>query len=191
MNLTQKVSVTIAFLLYWPLSYQILKGKATQNLATFILWGLLDVIVGVSLFVQGGNYQLPLVYVAGCTLVIASIVKSKNFGRWTSYETFVSIMVVGCCVAWALSGSWYATIFSTAGVVIAGLPQIRDSWRNPETSPVLIYIGYTVANSLSTIGGKSWTVEERLYSGACTILTLVVIGASLRTSPKQRAEYSH
>ena len=186
-NIYQKASLVLALLLYIPLSYQIVKGLVRQNLATFLLWGLLDAIAGVSLLVQNGNYQLPLAYVAGCTLVILSILKSKNFGGWASYETKVSLMVIACAVAWRISGPWLATIFSTAGVVIAGFPQLRDSWRDPASSPLLVYIGFTVVNVLSTVGGKAWTVEERLYSGACSVLCVAVVVASLRRTEQKES----
>ena len=180
MNMYQKISVVGALLLYLPLSYQIVKGQVRQNLATFLLWGSLDVIAGVSLLVQGGNYHLPLAYVAGCTLVVTCILKSKNFGEWTIYETKVSILVFICALAWAISGPWMATIFSTTGVVIGGFPQVKDSWRDPRSSPLLIYIGFTLVNVLSTEGGKAWTVEERLYPGACSLLCGVVVAVSMR-----------
>lgn len=179
MNAWQLVSVILALGLYIPLGLQILKGTVKQNLATFILWGLLDGIAGASLYVQGGNYQLPLAYVAGCLLIIGCILKSRTFS-WTSFETKVSVLVMLSIVAWKVSGPYMATIFSTTGVVLAGIPQVKDSWQNPRHSPMLLYIGYTIANLLSTIGGKSWSVEERLYSFACFLLTLVIVGATSR-----------
>ncbi len=179
MNWYQSVSVVLALGLYVPLGVQILQGKVVQNLATFILWGLLDTIAGTSLYVQGGNYGLPFAYVAGCTFIIACILKKRTY-NWTSFETKVSFLVLLSIVAWMVSGPYMATIFSTTGVVLAGVPQVKDSWRNPKQSPMLLYIGYAFANLLSTIGGKSWTVEERLYSFACFLLVLVVVGATSR-----------
>lgn len=180
MNTYQTVSVIVALLLYVPLCWQILSGRVTQNLATFVLWGSLDLIAGLSILVQGGNYQLPLAYVLGCILVVLSILKSKNYGKWTGYETMLSILVLFCTIAWAVSGPWFATIFSTAGVVIAGLPQLRDSWREPEKSPLAIYLGYTFVNVMSTMGGKAWTVEERLYPGSMVVLCFIIVLITMR-----------
>jgi hypothetical protein len=190
MNAYQKVSVIVALCLYAPLSYQILKGQVTQNLATFILWGSLDVFAAASIFIAHGNFQLPTAYVFGCTLVILCILKSGNYG-WTKVETRVSILVLLCLAAWCVivwgfSNPWLATVLSTTGVVLAGYPQLRDSWRKPEESPVLIYLGYTFVNVLSTLGGAGWTVQERLYPGACTVLVLVITAISARKFLKPR-----
>lgn len=104
-------------------------------------------------------------------------------------ETRVSIIVGLCLVAWCVIVWWYdnpwlATVLSTTGVVLGGLPQLRDSWRRPKESPWLIYIGYTFVNVMSTVGGKGWTVEERLYPGACTILCGIIVLASMRRATK-------
>lgn len=179
MNTWQLVSFVLAIALYIPLGIKILKGTVVQNFATFILWALLDTIAGLSLYDQGGNYQLPFAYVSGCALVIGCILKARTFS-WTSFETKVSFLVLMSIIAWMVSGPYMATIFSTTGVVLAGIPQVKDSWKNPEQSPLLLYIGYSTANLLSTIGGKSWTVEERMYSFSCFLLTLVIVGATSR-----------
>lgn len=179
MNIWQFTSVILALGLYVPLAVQILRGSVKQNLATFVLWGLLDGIAGASLYVQGGNYQLPFAYMSGCMLTIGCILKSRTFS-WTSFETKVSFLVVVSIVAWMVSGPYMATIFSTTAVVLAGIPQVKDSWKNPEHSPFMLYIGYTVANLLSTIGGKMWTVEERLYPFSCFLLCLVIVGVTSR-----------
>lgn len=179
MNIYQKVSVAVALSLYLPMGVQILTGAVKQNLATFFLWGALDAVAAAAIYVQGGNYQLPAAYVLGCIITILCILKARTFS-WTSYETKVSFMVVFCIVAWALSGPWYATIFSTTGVVVAGLPQLKDSWLDSKKSPLLIYLGFTFANAMSVLGGKGWTVEERLYPTACVALCGLIVMASMR-----------
>ncbi len=179
MNIYQQVSVVVALALYVPLSYQILTGKAKQNLATFILWGALDGIAAASMYVQGGNFQLPTAYVLGCMIIISCILKARTFS-WTIFETQVSVMVLLCIIGWFASGPWLATILSTTGVVLAGVPQLKDSWKNPAETPVREYLGFTFANVMSTIGGKAWTVEDRLYPFACTVLCGLIVFASLR-----------
>ncbi len=185
MNVYQWASVILALVLYVPLGRMIVKGLVTQNLATFILWGSLDAIVGASMYFQGsGNFQLPFAYTLGCVFIISCILKSGNYA-WTRFETQISIVVATCSLAWCVivfgfSNPWLATILSTVGVVSAGIPQLRDSWRKPEDSPLLTYVGFVVVNTLSVAGGTSWTVEERLYPASCTILCLLVVLASMR-----------
>jgi hypothetical protein len=185
MNLYQIASTVLAFLLYIPLAWQILTGQVTQNIATWILWGVLDAIAAFSMYMhkkekkegaraeEEGNWHLPTAYVLGCTMTILCMLKARLF-NWTWFETITSFMVVVCIVGWKISGPRTATILSTAGVVLAGFPQVKDAMLHPEAMPFLVYLGFVIVNVLSTIGGKAWTVKDRLYPLACGGLCLLI-----------------
>ena len=179
MNTYQIVSTVIALCLYIPLAREILLGQVKQNLATWLLWGTLDALAATSMFVQGGNWHLPTAYVAGCTLVVICMIKARTIA-WTRFETICSLMVIACLVGWKMSGPWLATILSTTGVALATIPQIKDAYKEPAEMPLLIYIGYTFVNTLSTIGGNAWTVEERLYPATCAVLCTLIVLVSCR-----------
>ena len=80
-----------------------------------------------------------------------------------------------------------ATISSTLAVVIAGLPQIKDSWKKPDRPTSFIYLGYTVVNTLFFFGGKTWSIEERFYPGCmiglCLVITLVAFREDKPSTP--------
>ncbi len=173
------LSSLIALLLYYPLISGILKGEIKQNVATWILWILLDVIALVSIILQKGNYLLLVFYCTCGTIVTLSLVYKRLFS-WTKFESFVLGLVTICLVVWSLSGSRWATIASTIATCISGAPQIRDSWRTPNRTTGMIYMGYVVANGLSFFGGKTWTIEERFYPGMTALLCLAIAMASFR-----------
>lgn len=174
------LSSLIALLLYYPLISGILKGEIKQSVATWILWVFLDTIALVSIILQKGNYLLLVFYCICGTIVTLSLVYKRLFS-WTRFESFVLGLVIICLVVWSLSGSRWATIASTIAVCISGAPQIRDSWRTPDRTTGLIYVGYILANGLSFFGGKTWTIEERFYPGMMALLCLTIATASFRT----------
>jgi hypothetical protein len=100
-------------------------------------------------------------------------------------------MVIICLVGWKMSGPWLATILSTTGVVLAGFPQLKDAWKTPREMPLVIYVGYTIVNILSTMGGSSWTVEERLYPATCAVLCAVIVLVSLKKFFQMETESSN
>ncbi len=171
----------MTFALYVHLGHGILTKGVPQNLATWILWVLLDAVAAGSMFVGAGhgNYQLPTAYVVGGSVISWCIRKSGTV-KWTWFETLVSTMVVVAIVAWKLLGPDFATILSTTGMAIATIPQVKDSWQEPEKSPIFTYLGFTLVNGLSVIGGKSWTIEERFYPTVCAELCVLVVLVSLR-----------
>lgn len=169
----------IAIFLYYPLVSGILQGKIEQSFATWILWVSLDLIALISIILQSGNYLLLVVYCAGGTIVIISLVYKKQF-KWTRFETFILFLVIACLIIWAISGSKMVTISSTLAVVISGIPQFAESWKKPDLQTSYIYAGCVLANGFSFLGGKSWSIEERFYPGACAILCFCIAMTILR-----------
>lgn len=173
-------STIVAFVVYILLCVQLISSKAKQNLGTWILWTILDAIAAGTLIVQHGNYLLPVAYTIGSTVVVICIIKSKNFETWTLFESFITLLVIVCIVVWASSGAKVATIASSLALVIAGAPQLRESYRRPWDTPILIYAGYFLANSLATLGGKNWSIEERFYPACAGIYCLLVAIVAVR-----------
>jgi len=179
----------IALLLYYPLISGILRGEIKQSVATWILWVSLDAIALISIILQKGNYLL-LVFYCTCGMLVSLSLVFKRLFTWTRFETFVLFLVIVCLVVWSLSGSRWATIASTIAVCISGAPQIRDSWRTPDRTTGLIYMGYVLANSLSFLGGTTWTIEERFYPGMMVLLCLTIATAAFRKKDQRSSVIS-
>jgi len=164
----------LALLTYFPLWKQIRSGKAKQNLLTWALWGVLDAVVAATIIVQKGNFLLPVVYTIGSTLTVYFILKAGNKAAWTWFETMVASLTIASMVIWYFSGGKVATVASTTAMLIAGIPQLNDAWKKPQDMPFLAYISYSIANCLSTAGGKSWAIEERFYPAGATVFCFLI-----------------
>lgn len=186
MNTLAVLGAAVAVLMYIPLTLSVWNKTLKQNFATYALWGLLDAVAAASLFAQGGNWALPGVYAVCCVAVLVGILRTRTFS-WSWRETITSGFVVVSIFVWCFVSDELATIVSTLGVVAAGFPQLDDFRKDPRGAPVLTYIGFTIANALSMMAGHDWSVQERLYGGACTVLTVVfVIVGSRKWLPKFR-----
>ncbi len=181
------ISGICALLLYIPLCLQLYRSILRQNIATWILWVILDVIATLSIWWQGGNYFLVAMYVIGGSVTVCFIFKSRLFS-WTWLESLVTTLVIASIVLWLLSGARLAIVMSTLGVVIAGIPQLVDSWRNPWGNSVAIYLGFTVVNFLAVIAGKDWTIEERFYPTSCSLLCFCITFATARKYLKNQTK---
>jgi hypothetical protein len=141
----------------------------------------MDGIVAISTYILNGNYQLPTAYALGSAIIVLCILKSRNFDRWTWFETVMTIMVIICLVIWKISGPYWATIMSSIALVLASTPMvIKDSWMEPEKFPTLLYSGYSLANFFGILGGKSWSVEERFYPVCAFSVCVTMVLISLR-----------
>ncbi len=189
MNKITLAGSIIGIATYVPLCISILRGKVKQNLATWVLWALLDGIAAASIFYQHGNYLLTASFALGSTFASLSIIRSKNF-QWTWFETMVASLVVACIITWAVSGAYVATIASTTAVIIAGVPTLVECYKKSWDNPFSTYLSFLIANILGTMGGKEWSVIERFYTASCTVycfIAVILIARKFWTKPAMQS----
>ena len=179
MNSSTVLGALTAFVVQLLLCREILSGKIAQSFASWALWASLDALTAATVIWQQGNYLLPIAYATGSCIVVASIWKSKNYS-WTWIETTCVCLACIAIVIWMFCGAWYATIVATIAVLIAGWPQLRDAYLRPWECSILFWVGFVTANGLSTIGGKAWSVEERLYPACCTLYCVALMLVTAR-----------
>lgn len=172
MNIYILLSTGLGVILFVSVCVQVL-GSKPQNLASWVLFTLLTGVAAASVIVQHGNYPIALVWAIGNATVSLCIFKSKVFS-WTWLESMVVVLVLACLVVWKISGPKAATIATSIAFLTAGLPQLRDTYRKPWNTSVIIYSGYSVASMLSVIAGKDWSVEQRLFPMVLVLFNFLV-----------------
>ena len=119
MNVLILAGSAVAILTYFPLWKGIRTGKVEQNLLTWALWGVLDLVVAATIIVQGGSFLLPIAYTIGSSITAVFIAKSKGKASWTWFESLVLSLVLASMVIWYFSGGKVATVASTIAMVIS------------------------------------------------------------------------
>ncbi|GAB3904475.1 hypothetical protein [Mucilaginibacter boryungensis] len=157
----------------------IMKSKVRQSFVAFLLWAMLDTIATITTILKEGNYWLSLSNALGAA-IIAILLALKKQVSWTWVETTTAILVIICLNVWYFTGAKEGIIASSLAMVIAGIPQVLDTYKNPGETPTIVYIIFLGANILSFIAGKEWTIEERFYSGCAILLCAVIVWFSLK-----------
>lgn len=168
----------MALVLFWPLIRVIIReGAEGQSGASWLLWGLLDTILTISVIEQRGNFYLPLGFAIGDLFIVILLLKKRSF-RWGFFDTVIMLIVIGCVMGWKVSGLRLATISATLGVAVAIIPGVREMLKHPQPKIGNIWAGYVLANVLSFFGGSSMTVEERFAPGVFALCAMVMAAAS-------------
>ncbi len=186
MNILRILGAACALLSYIPLWVYLPSGKVKQNLLTWILWGSLEVITTGAIIAQNGNFLLPASYLLGSVVTICLIFRAQKGFRWTRFESLITALVVICVIIWYTAGSKVATIAATFAALAAGTPQLIDVWRRPKEMPLLTALLYLSANSLSSAGGKDWSIPERFYPTCAafySVTTIIFVLRRYRTNP--------
>jgi hypothetical protein len=172
-----------ALALFVPMAARIIKDNgAGQSFATWLLWAALDSILTISLFLQHGNYLLPLGFAAGGIALTALLLVHGRFA-WSRLDSVFLVLVLGCLAGWKLGGAKTATVAATLGICLAGIPGLVELWRNPQRKVGNIWGWYVLANGLSFLGGTAMTVEERFAPAVFAVFSAVMVIAGFRKRP--------
>ena len=170
----------LALLLFIPMIAETVRaGGAGQSFATWLLWAALDVILVGSLIQHHGNFSVMLGFAIG-DIALAGLLLWQRRVAWGWFETVILLLVIACLAVWRYGGAREATLASTAGVCLAGLPGFVKLWKAPERKLGNIWAGYALANLLSLFGGTAMTVEERFAPGAFAVFSLAMMLAGYR-----------
>lgn len=174
------IGAALAILAYIILGHGLSQSKMPQNILTWGLWAILDLVAFVSVLVQGGNSLLIAIFVLGSASITVLIYRTGGVITWTWFEKTILLLVALCMMIWYLSGPQGATIASTIAVCLAGVPQLKDIAKNPNETPLSLWVLCFFANGITTAGGKNWSIEERLYPAACAVYCLILVLLTLR-----------
>src|SRR3990167_7508735 len=160
MVLLQFLGGVLGFLAHICLIFLIIKcgkkkEKDDQSFASWILAGIIDLVVAVATINANGNFYLPLFYFLG-SLSIALTLLSKKQSHWEPWDTVVLFLVFICLIIWWNTGDTTAIIAGAVTSVISFIPQIIKTAKTKKTTDWLNWLGYLFflfADFLSLRGG--------------------------------------
>lgn len=176
--------------LYYPLYKRTMSAGVTVNIATFVLWALLDSIAAGSTFLENasGNWQLPLAHAVGSGCV-AYAAYSAGVWKLTLREKLAAFFVGLSILVWLSVSNESAIIVSATGAVIAGIPLLLDWWDDPESMPIDIGVGMLLANGLglATLAqGATFNYEQHFYAAAGVLLSTCYLAAGMSKRFRKR-----
>jgi hypothetical protein len=169
-------SVVVGVLAYLFIITTTIRGTGEGlSISTFALWSAIGWITVFTIFQQNANASVPLIYSLGATAVTFVLIHKGQYGKWSTFDSVIAVLVVACLVLWLVNGARVALIMSVVAGSTASLPYLIMTWQFPDQSPFLPNIGFFLANALALAGAKAWTIEDRLYPFVNTVLTAMLL----------------
>ena len=155
----------------------ILKGEATPNRVTWLLWAFVPLIAGAAQLRSGVGISTLVVMSVGASpacVVIASFVGGKGAWKLGPFDYACGACALAALALWTMTGDPVtAIVLSILGDAAAALPTLRKAWLAPATEDRLAYL-------ISFIGMVSGilSVREATFSAyAFNTYLLAVSGA--------------
>lgn len=174
------------FIIFWAtisgyllLAYgNVINNGKGQSLFSWLLWMSLDLIlVKTTHDAHGASESMVLMYTSlfGSTMISISFLFIKKKAEWKNTETITLILMITTVIVWGTTNSPEQAILSAViAQVIAGIPEIKESWRDPEPTWTLASdILFVFAYSITTFSSSVWNVENKLFAGVLGIYTII------------------
>ncbi|HEY4518000.1 MAG TPA: hypothetical protein VJG48_00055 [Candidatus Paceibacterota bacterium] len=155
-------------------------SNVEQNVVTWIMWAILDVLVLSSSLAAGskGSWLLPAGYTAGATLTALVLVR-KGVWAWGDVESLCAIGVAVSVLIWRAVGPKWAIVALTVAMTIAGIPEAYHEYVSPQPASWWLWAIVAFSCALTALSTKEWTIKERffpiaslIWNGMMTILVL-------------------
>ncbi len=196
LNTLEIIGGLFCILGYYLTSRHIQKFKDDQTISfsSFLLWAIIDFITAIALALAGGKTTLPIIFVLGST-TIAFLLFIEGKRKWQPFDWIVSFSIFICLVIWGISRNNIITALSaTIAVMIASLPQIRNSFLYPDKNTTIIWIAFLAANFVFLIEPHSnWAdweefTKDRICPAANGLMNLLVLLGNLFSKRKTLRE---
>ncbi len=159
-DLCVKLSGLGALLTAFPVMYSISKG-GIFNSASYFLWALLALVCGVILFRgKKGGYTMMIGYVISDGAIgIYAYIKSGR-ATFETFEKFVMLLTALCAAVYIFcevkKNFKPAVVVGGLAIVVAGIPQLLNSFQDPQRVSFAIGGFYIFLSSLGLYGEKNF-----------------------------------
>lgn len=147
--------------------YETITGKSKPNRVSWLLWGVMPMIIFIAQRVQGVEGLSWISFAAGFTpilIVTASFLNKKAYWKTSPLDY---ILMVAALIGIAL---WFITSDPNAAILLvliadllAGIPTIIKSIKRPETESWIAYLISTIGFGIGILSINNFNFEHAAF----------------------------
>lgn len=160
-------AIVLVVIAYIPYIRDVIKNKTIPHIYTWILWAFITSIafaLQLSDKAGSGAYVTFSSVITGCVVIFLSFFLHKGKRDITKLDTFFFILGFISLGFWVFAKQ---PVISTFLVIITSLlafiPTIRKSWKNPHSETLSFYVLNSFRFALATIALQNYSIITTLY----------------------------
>lgn len=165
-----------------------LKGKAKPNRVTWVLWALAPLIAFSAQINEGVGISSLMTFMVGfgpLLVFLSSFVNKKAYWDITKLDIGCGVISVLALILWKVTSTGnIAIVFSILADVLAGLPTVIKSYKEPETERPTIFLFGAISATITLLTVDSWTFSH--YGFPLYILLICALLFTLIKFPNLR-----
>ncbi len=169
---------------------QTMQSDTKQNIVTWILWFVMDVILAVTSYVGEKKKSvverrrvnvpwLPIGFTAGAFFMVVALVLK---GTW-QFGLVEIVSVAGITIAlfvWMKVGPTASVVVSVVASIVAGIPAVYTAIISPAPETGWFWGACAFSGILTFAATEKWTIEQRLFPISTFFLNLGMAALMIR-----------
>lgn len=148
---------------YVRICYGIVRGQIRMNIATWMIWAIVNTITTSSIIASGFTYPwMNLAFTVGSFMVLLLSLRGGSW-KWGHTETVCALAAVAAMTFWFFMGPTMALLLGVMAMAAGGIPQLIDTYHSPENQAELDWILFEIGSLLSLVGAPLWEPAYVLY----------------------------
>lgn len=161
LRITRSISTTVGPCGLATFGFALWYYGSSENIFTFLGWGTLDILIGLSLLKHGStkDAMLPLGYGSiACGVVI--VIYNNGQATWGIDETICALGAVISLIGWYKGGPVYGAVLGAFTMGIAGIPIVVDNYYEPHHWEWWLWVCSYVSSTLGLYLNWPWKREN-------------------------------
>ena len=149
-----------------PYVIDILKGRVKPHAYTWFVWTLVSGIVFFGQVAKGaGVGALPTLASEIFTLLIFLLSLKYGFKSITKSDTFFLLLALSGIVPWIITKDPTVSVIIAVSIdLVAFIPTINKTWREPKTESSILYGGNVLRHILALFSMEAYNIATTLHS---------------------------
>lgn len=147
--------------------YETIVGKSKPNRVSWLLWGVMPMIIFVAQRVQGVEGLSWISFAAGFTpllIVAASFLNKKAYWKTKPLDYILMVAALAGVALWFItSDPNMAILLVLVADLLAGVPTILKSIKHPETESWIAYLISTVGFGIGILAIHNFNFEHAAF----------------------------
>jgi len=174
MHLLAAIGGVVALVSHAFWIWGIVSNRMHLNLATWLLWALIDITILLSSIAAGASAPFLAVGFAGGAVAVALTLLFKGTWQWGRLESVCAILAIVCLILWFVGGPLIALVSLTLGkYIIAGIPTLRSAYKNPEWIQAYVWWLGSFGAATNIFAAGSWTLEQSFFPTVALLFTAI------------------
>jgi len=155
-----------------------IQGKVKPNKVTWFIWALAPLITFFAEIKQGVGIQSLLPFMVGFipfAVFLASFVNKKAYWKIGYLDLACGSLALTGLVLWQITKVGNIAIaLSILSDLLAGLPTVIKSYREPETENYVLYLTNAIFAGITLLTIKVWSFEQFAFPLYIFLIALII-----------------